>query len=281
MRLLYIGMKYDYGDPSRGVCHEYVNLYDTLRRMPWIKTKLFPYDEVLRNEGRYRMNQKLLKTVQEYRPDICFFVLFTDEIKKQTLHFITEQTGSKTVNWFTDDHWRFDTFSKYWAPFFHWVVTTDVYALEKYHKIGYTNAILSQWGFNQYVSIPEPGEYRHDVSFIGQVHSSRRNIIDKLFAKGIQVECWGKGWNNERIENDAMIKTFVRSKINLNFSESSNTINTKRLAKIILQRRCDDTYHLRSPLQSLGELRSLLFERRQQIKARNFEISGVWGISTH
>lgn len=270
-------MKYDYGDPIRGICHEYVNIYETLKRMPWIKTELFAYDEVLRSEGRIRMNQKLLKTVQEYRPDICFFVLFTDEIEKTTLRFIAERTVSKTVNWFTDDHWRFDLYSKYWAPLFHWVVTTDARSLDKYHNIGYNNAILSQWGFNQYVSIPESGDYRHEVSFIGQVHSSRQLLINRLSAQGIHVECWGKGWNNGRIENDTMREKFVQSKINLNFTASSNAVNVKRLAKILFQRRCDDTYHLRSPLQSFNEIRSLLFERRQQIKGRNFEIPGCGG----
>ena len=91
------------------------------------------------------------------------------------------------------------------------------------------------------------------------------------------MECWGKGWGNGRVDNEAMVNIFVQSKINLNFTASSNAVTAKRLAKIILRHRCDNTYHLQSPLQSLMEIHSLCRERRAQIKARNFEIPGYGG----
>ena len=40
--------------------------------------------------------------------------------------------GGPTVNWFTDDHWRFDRFTRHFAPAFDWSVTTDRDSLPKY-----------------------------------------------------------------------------------------------------------------------------------------------------
>ena len=60
------------------------------------------------------------------------------------------QAGGPTVNWFTDDHWRFDRFSRHFAPAFDWSITTDRDSLPKYEAIGYENVILSQWACNGY-----------------------------------------------------------------------------------------------------------------------------------
>ena len=84
LRVLYIGMRFDYGDPRRGDCYEYVNFLDTLRQMEHIEVTHFPFDLVLREQGRTAMNRRLLETVDTVKPDVCFFVLFTDEIAHET-----------------------------------------------------------------------------------------------------------------------------------------------------------------------------------------------------
>ena len=85
IRLLYIGLKYDYGQPERGFSYEHVNFLETLRRMEGIQVEFFPFDEVMRSAGRAKMNVRLLETVEARRPDVCFFVLFTDEIERKTI----------------------------------------------------------------------------------------------------------------------------------------------------------------------------------------------------
>ena len=115
IRVLYIGMKNDYGDPHRGLCHEYVNFLTTLEKMGNVHVDSFFYDEVLSRKGMKVMNEHLITAVKEQSPDICFFVLFTDEITKETVRWVTEKSGAKTFNWFTDDHWRFDLHSKFYA----------------------------------------------------------------------------------------------------------------------------------------------------------------------
>jgi spore maturation protein CgeB len=277
VRLLYIGLKYDYGDPARGFSYEHVNFLGTLSLMEGIDVRFFPFDEEMRRGGREEMNRSLLRTVEEFEPELCFFVLFTDEIAMQTVRRITETSGSVTLNWFGDDHWRFLPFSRHWAPLFHWAVTTDSRALERYRSCGCTNVLLSQWAFNHHRVEWKEVPVEYDVTFIGQVHSRRRTLVALLEKEGIPVECWGRGWPNGRLGQDEMITMYSRSRINLNFTDSSVTRGWKPLAKIVVNRRADDRIGVNSPLRMLEHARVMLTDRAPQIKARNFEVPGAGG----
>lgn len=276
-RILYIGLQYDYGNPKLGHSFEYINFYETLIRSEWCRVDLFPFDEIMRKDGRDEMNAQLLRTVDKLHPDFCFFVLFTDEIKKETIKAITEKSGSITFNWFTDDHWRFNNYSRYWAPLFHWVSTTDSEAVELYKQIGYENIIKTQWGFNHHIYKNYDVPQNYDVTFIGQVHSDRKRIVQRLKKNGINIECWGKGWLNGRLNQDEMVKMFSQSKINLNFTHSSYTLKWKPIAKIFLNRRADDSFHMNSVMVITRNMMALTKKRRSQIKARTFEIPGSGG----
>jgi spore maturation protein CgeB len=279
MKIFYIGLKNDYGSPTLGTSYEWGNILPAFQNIPELEVTTFPFDEVLRNVGREKMNSLLLQQIHDKKPDVCFFVLFTDEILMSTLHRIKKEVKTVTVNWFTDDHWRFDLYSKYWAPCFDWAITTDYSSVEKYKSKGYCNIIQSQWAFHcdDASVVPESSQYSYDVSFIGQTHSVRRKIVERITRAGIGIVCWGKGWERGRLTNEQMRESFVQSKINLNFSESSNTWSLRRLAKTIFHRRCDNSYRLNTPGQVFRETCSLYADRRLQVKARNFEIPGYGG----
>jgi spore maturation protein CgeB len=279
LRILYIGMKNDYGSPELGTSYEWSNILPAFQNIPELEVTTFPFDEVLRNVGRSQMNALLLQQIRDQKPDICFFVLFTDEIMMSTLRRIKNEVKTVTINWFTDDHWRFDLYSKYWAPCFDWAVTTDYSSIEKYKSLGFYNIIQSQWAFhcNDANVVTERSKYLYDVSFIGQTHSVRQKMIRKITRTGVNVACWGRGWERGRLSIEQMQKIFAQSKVNLNFSESSNAWSLKRLAKTILYRRCDNSYHLNTPAQFFREIYSLFVDRRLQVKARNFEIPGCGG----
>ena len=277
LRVLFVGLKYDYGVPSHGLSFEYINFYDTLSRMINLTVDLFPFDEIMCNHGRDKMNNLLIETVHNTKPDVCFFFLFTDEIKKETIQIITEREQTITLNWFADDHWRFNSFSKYWAPLLNWSVTTDHKAVEKYQNIGCHNVIQSQWGFNHHLYKPVAISRDYAVTFVGQVHSNRKRFINKITNAGINVECWGRGWRNGRLNQDEMIALYSRSKINLNFTESSSGLRLKSIAKALLTRRADNNYRVNSPSEVSAHLTTLFGDRRQQIKGRNFEIPGSGG----
>lgn len=275
MKILYVALKYDYGNPQRGFSFEHYNFYDSLKRMNNKENKViyFPFDEIIQKFGRDKMNAKLSEVVEENKPDLCFFVLFEDEFKKEVIKKITESKKTITFNWFCDDHWRFYNFSKYYAPCFHWISTTDSQAKEKYHKIGYKNVIKTQWACNHFLYRPFDLPKIYNVSFIGQPHGNRKKIIEKIKKAGINIECWGRGWPNGRISQEEMIRIFSQSKINLNLTKSSGTIGWKTPLRVFLYKK-KEKIKLASSNQWLDNLKSILGKTRKQIKGRNFEVPG-------
>lgn len=282
MKILCATFKYDYADVRRGYSYEYVNFWDSISRMYGENAVYFAVDEMMMKAGKKEMNKKLLMAVKEEKPDIVFFNLFTNEITPQTIKDITAQTDAITVNWFSDDQWRFDNFSRYWAPLFDWVITTDPEALAKYEKIGYRNAIKSTWAANTAIYRPVPGEKR-GVTFVGRPHGNRREMVDFLSRKNIAVDCWGQGWPNGRASQEKMVEIFANSRINLNFAEASTSAKdlktiAKTIAKIFLRRGINNTFHFFPPQIILRNIVNFNFPvSKPQIKGRNFEIPACGG----
>jgi spore maturation protein CgeB len=264
MKILYAATRYDYGIPERGFSFEHYNFYETLVKMGH-DVEYFDFVDLHRTHGSVEMTKLLADRVREGKPDLLFTFLFTDQFHAPLLKKIKEESSTVTFNWFADDHWRFESFSRHWAECFSFVSTTDIHSLEKYHSIGYGNALLTQWGVNHYLYTNEARPMQHDVSFIGQAHGDRRTVVNTIQSNGIDLLVKGTHWNlrrrhmyahklgllsanalnaivNEtRISQDAMIDIFRSSRINLNLTASSQT------------------------------------KYRNQIKGRNFEIPGCGG----
>jgi spore maturation protein CgeB len=219
MRILYAAMKYDYGKPEQGFSFEHYNFYHSLLHMGH-DIVYFDYMTIFEQHGRDGMNRRLKEVVALEKPDLLFVVLFTDQFDPLLLRELTG-TGLPTLNWFCDDHWRFDTYSCEWAPCFTWVVTTAASALPKYASFGYCNVIKSQWGCNDVLYRKMNMPMKYDVSFVGQPHGNRRQIIAALRKAGINVFVWGGGWESGRISQEEMIRVFNQSRINLNLSNAS------------------------------------------------------------
>ncbi|MBM3886595.1 glycosyltransferase [Candidatus Dependentiae bacterium] len=280
MKILYIGMKYDYGDSKRGFSFEHYNFYESLVAMDGGRHEIvyFPFDEVMCEVGQEAMNKQLIETSLREKPDLCFFFLFTDEITKETIKTVTEKSGATTFNWFADDHWRFDNFSKFYASYFNYISTTDSKAPEKYRKMKYENVIKSQWACNVRTYRPfVDARLRYDVTFVGQPHSDRRGVAERIRGADIDLQCWGNGWPNRRVSQEEMIRIFSESRINSNLTKGSGAVDIKQLAKIFLGRRTDGSYQLQTPPMWINNARSLWNKRREQIKGRNFEIPGCGG----
>ena len=135
MRILYVAMADDYGDPFRGPSFEEANFRSALEGMGH---EIVPFDfmALKRALGKREMNRRLIALAGEAKPDLAFFVLFEAEIDPATIEQVSAIGGGPTVNWFTDDHWRFDHFSRHFEPSFDWAVTTDRDSLPKYRSIG-------------------------------------------------------------------------------------------------------------------------------------------------
>lgn len=220
LRVLYVAMRYDYGNLRRGLSFEENNFFHTLVSMGFEVIR-FDFPTILRRHGRARMNAMLLETVYRYDPDLMFTVLFRDELDKAVIKEISEQTRTVTVNWFCDDHWRFESYSRHWAPAFNWVTTTAKSALRKYEELGYRNVILTQWACNHFLYRKLNLPHLYDVTFVGQPHGDRRLVIKRLRKAGIDVRTWGYGWKQGKVTQREMVQIFNQTKINLNLSNAS------------------------------------------------------------
>ncbi len=259
MRILYVAMTDDYGDPRRGLSFEHTNFYTALTGMGH---EVVQFDFMRRKAavGKRRMNAELAARAEEVKPDVSFFVLFTDEIEPRTVEEVARRGGAPTINWFADDHWRFDKFTRHFAPSFTWTVTTDADSIPKYDAIGCKNVIRSQWACNRYAYSKVANQLAHDVTFVGQPHGDRREVIDRLRAAGHEVECWGFGWPAGRLDHEQMVNVFSSSRINLNLSNSSEPDRRLRARIYRFVKRIDES----GP-------------RPSQIKGRTFEVPGSGG----
>ena len=259
MRILYVAMTDDYGKPERGLSFEHTNFFTALEGMGH---EVVQFDFMRRKAavGKRRMNEELIARAAEVKPDVSFFVLFTDEIAPATIEAVSRVGGAPTINWFADDHWRFENFTRHYAPAFDWSVTTDADSLPKYRAIGVANVIRSQWACNRYAYSKVTDDLEHDVTFVGQPHGDRREVIARLEAAGYRVECWGFGWPTGRLDHEQMVRVFSSSRINLNLSNSSDP--DRRLRGRV--------YRLVKGIREDGQ-------RRSQIKGRTFEVPGSGG----
>ncbi|MDR3642611.1 MAG: glycosyltransferase [Candidatus Doudnabacteria bacterium] len=278
MKILFCGLKYEYGKPSAGLSFEYQNFYQVLNSMPGIDCSLFAVDEKMLEGGREAMNALLIKEVELTSPDLLFCFLFTDEIKQKTIEHITNRTKTKTFNWFADDHWRLPIYSRYWAPLFTMVGTTDSRAPARYAAYGIKNVVKTQWAanvslFRHVGELENRGIGSCDITFVGKNYGKRGKYISGLKSTGLPARGFGKGWDGGIVSQQTMLEIFSQSKINLNFTESYFTW-TNQLAKLLFKKnrgRWALSFH------PLDQLRSLAGARRRQIKGRTFEIPACGG----
>lgn len=218
LRIAYVASRWDYGDPARGLSFEETNFRSALEGMGH---EVHGYDFMTRHKelGQQAMNDELGQFVLDVEPDLAVFVLFKDEIDFDTISGLTK-SGVKTFNWFCDDHWRFEGFSRHYAPAFSLVSTTHHESIAKYAASGYHSVLLSQWACNRHSYDRRPGPIQYDVTFVGQRYGNRAKIVNAIRKAGFDVRCWGQGWTEGRLGHEEMVNTFSNSRINLNLSNS-------------------------------------------------------------
>jgi spore maturation protein CgeB len=293
LKILYVGMKYNYGKPEQGYSFEHYNFYDSLIRIGH-EIIYFDFMTLLHKHGHSGMNNRLMEVVKTEQPDLMFTFLFTNELDPKVVREISKNTDTITLNWFADDHWRFENFSCFWAPCFNWVVTTAQSALPKYEQIGYRNVIKSQWGCNHFLYRKLDLPLKYDVTFVGQPHSNRRQVIETLAKSGIKVNVWGNGQKTGRLSQTEMIEVFNQSRINLNLQNSFMVGRKNNLTKRFISRCLDfipygdqlkvkgselyDKFQNFISVDSVSEQpKSNSQQNYEQIKGRNFEVPGCGG----
>lgn len=253
MKILLACMLHTYGDPKREYSYEYFNFYQSLKQMGH-EVELFDYMGELQALGKEGMNQKLLARVQEWRPNVTLFSLYTDQFEPAVVERLCEHT--KTLCFFHDDTWRVE-YSRYWARHFDFFTTPDVYGEMKYREIGLLNAIHFPFGCNEQIFRKLDVQKKYDVSFVGGWHPYREWLIERIRKAGISVEVAGHRWPKGEIDQEGMVRLFNESSINLNLSNSASW---------------DVRYLASSPRAFINRLRSK--KNIEQMKARIFEVNG-------
>lgn len=246
-------MEYDYGDQTRGHSYEYHNFYKSLMA-DGHEVEIFDYMQELTRVSKEEMNLALISKTREFSPNIAIFSLYTDQLLPETIHAIRKLT--KTFCFFHDDTWRKD-FSLFWAKQFDYFSSPDIYCHEKYRRLGLDNVIHFPFGVNHhlYKKIPDvPKTY--DLSFVGGWHPVREWLIRLIEKQGHKVYVAGHGWPNGIVDHNRMVEIFNHSKINLNFSNSSNW---------------DARYLFQRPKSLKDNIKGA--KNVEQMKARMFEIN--------
>ncbi|MBI4085295.1 MAG: glycosyltransferase [Candidatus Liptonbacteria bacterium] len=276
MRIIYTGIQYSFYKKEAGLSFEHNNFYLSLKDFPGVEIKYFPFDRIL-EVGKKKFNEELFEAAKSWQPDLLFVFMLTDEVSKETLSKIRRETQTKTLAWFSDDTWRFWSYSKHWAPFFDWVVTVYDEPFEWYQKLGFKNVIKSCWAANTKLYKPSADELpTTDVSLVGSWNKGRKRVIDALRKAGVKVSVYGAGWGEGRISEEGMIKLFGSSKINLGLNQPNMDYSAKSLGKLFFRRSVHrivpDFWHFPRNLHSF-----LVGRKISQIKARVFEIPACGG----
>lgn len=225
LTILYVGLKYDYGQPGWGLSYEHYNFYQTFLNMGY-SLIYFPYDSIQMKYGidQPTLSKMLLEAVYYYSPDVLFYFNYKDWIDHSVWEEVSKSLPTRTIIWLGDDHWRYSETKEVWK-LFNLIVTTD--------KIGYDrregnydayNTFLSQWGCNHLLYRNLNLEKIYDVTFVGRCYGDRKEFIESLRDGGINITTFGQGWDGDskRISQVDMIKIYNQSKIVLNMSFSDN-----------------------------------------------------------
>tara|TARA_Y100000593_G_scaffold94594_1_gene194494 strand:+ start:3929 stop:4864 length:936 start_codon:yes stop_codon:yes gene_type:complete len=176
-------------------------------------------------------NKELQELIEHQKPDMLFCIMTGDagycpQEPWDTIKAETESGRTFTFNWFCDDAWRFDSFSKVACQYFNAVVTTDnPEDVQKYVDIGYNNSIFAPWHANSdaYSGVYSP-KTTH-ISFIGNPYGDRAPTFEALKDAGLKVE------HHTGVGFEDMIWYYSQGLMGLSLSKNSNDDAGKLILK--------------------------------------------------
>jgi spore maturation protein CgeB len=226
MKILCVFGKYQYGDASRGIGTEYASFIPALERLGY---EIIHFDSWAKDlyPTYAHLNESLLETVLREQPDVMLTVQRNYEIWLETLQIIRSNTNTATISWTTDDSWKYREVSRFIGTAYHAITTTYAECIDKYHKAGIPNVLLTQWAAKiDDLQPPLPAsQCKYQVSFVGAAHGDRKQRIEALRKAGIEVTCFGHGWPSGSIPAEEIPEIIRESIISLNFSNAYKGVN--------------------------------------------------------
>ena len=167
--------------------------------------------------------------VDSFSPDLILSCLtgnrlVTPHEPLEEIEQITKEGKIKTVNWFCDDTWRFDSFNKEICQKFSYCTTPEKQYLDKYKDIGYENILLSNWHCNE--SLKVDCEKVVPVGFCGGLTESRVEVFYFLQSNGVDIsKFYGLSYED-------MMRAYGSSKIVFNLTVNNNDPRKKPQMKL-------------------------------------------------
>jgi spore maturation protein CgeB len=181
--------------------------------------EVYLYDTVDPEEKDYS------KVVDEFRPDLIFCCLtnnrtITPYEPWEQLENYTKSGLVKTFNWFCDDTWRFDDFSKFACHYFTACSTPELSYIEKFkNEANYQNILLGLWHANMNLYPSEPPQKTIDVMFCGNINKDRHKHLEAMTDAGVAVHV-GHG-----LEYQNMLLKISEARLGINFSKNLSSLN--------------------------------------------------------
>ena len=176
--------------------YPYQNWYQPLKDL---SNEIIVFDprEVYFKYGKENMNNLFIDLIRKEKPDYVFLTMIHDEFLLETFEKVKEVSPkTKLINFFSDDEWRFDNYSKYFSPLIDFCITSYEPTYKKARKLRLNNFYLMPFSCNTNIFKKLKEEKIYDIGFIGQPTPERARVLSKLIENGVKVNIWGKGWEN-------------------------------------------------------------------------------------
>tara|TARA_R100000664_G_scaffold33713_2_gene51657 strand:- start:2612 stop:3535 length:924 start_codon:yes stop_codon:yes gene_type:complete len=196
----------------------------------WIDGTVWNFYEPLRDLGHdmqfydttAKEVQDFRKIVDTFKPELIFCCLTNDRTLTtyepwEELEEYNAKGLVKTFNWFCDDAWRFDNFSREVCHLFTVCSTPEPLYIEKFKtEAKYENIILGMWHSNKDYYPRQEVKKKYDIVFCGQLNDDRARCLEYLVSNGLNVEyLHGLG-------HKEMLAALASAKIGISFSKNYN-----------------------------------------------------------
>ena len=195
------------------VFQRYAELFGGL----FTRLEIFDYRAVYLDAGGRELESRLWLAIKAMAPHVVLYTQFPNSyayLRPECLARIREIFPVVGIGW--DDEIYFDQ-AKYFYESCSAVITTDVDSAKWLNQAGTpAHVVVTAW-----LTHPVPIGLSEDipVSFVGDMTKpGRREFIQQLEAAGIPVLDFGFGSRNGFLSPEDVIRVFVRSKVNLNFT---------------------------------------------------------------
>lgn len=275
-KVLYVGSKYSIlRGGERELSFEHINIYLSLLQIKDISLVYYDFGRASAI-GLEAASREIEAAVRKEKPDVLL-VPINHELNKDIFKKIKDESKTSTVSLLCDEDTDLYTRSLAWAGIFDLAVVFYPPAYEEYKKRG-INVVGVNWAANtDFFKKSADIKQDIDVSFVGAAKEERVGLVDKIKKSGINVECFGSGWENGPVSYEKMVEIFNRSKINLNLGMAKSIWRWQTPFRIFLS-PAENFLGFRPDFWNWrGNLKTILYRKNPMSRARPFEISACGG----